>query len=235
MRLSRLPFFQKYLFILVHVKRLLSGGFAKQYFSQWGEDIVLQHLFSKKSKGFYVDVGAYHPLHYSNTYLLHKQEWRGINVDPNPVSIALFKWHRSRDINVNYGIATEVTEKPYYIFNHQSCNTFSEAQKEKMLAKSYISLIETKIIPCVPLQYILDEHAPGVTVDFLNIDVEGMNFEVLQTLDFQKLAPQVICIEDDNFNFDKLNNNTSTIFQLLSQYGYMLHSKVGLSCIYVKQ
>ena len=235
MNLSHPPFLQKHLFILVHIKGLLAGGFSKRSYSQWGEDIVLQKIFTALKNGFYVDVGAYHPFHYSNTYLLYKKGWRGVNVDSNHSSIALFNWHRPRDINLNYGVLSKVTSKPYYVFNHQSCNTFSEEQKEKMLKKSYISLIDTKSVPCMPLQHMLDTHAPGRAIDFLNVDVEGANFEVLQTLDLQRVAPRVICIEDDDFNFTPPSGRSSTICQLLSKSGYSLHSKIGPSCIYVRE
>jgi FkbM family methyltransferase len=209
----------------------LTGGFARPYYSQWGEDIVLSGLFADQQEGFYVDVGAYHPMHYSNTHLLYKKGWRGINIDPNPSSIALFNMHRGRDVNLNYGVSREAGEHPYFIFNHQSCNTFSEAQKELMQKKSFIRHIETKPIPCVPLQQILDTHAKDTRIDFLNVDVEGMSMEVLQSLDWKKQSPRVICVEDDDFDPGKPGFG-SEIFRYLTERSYVLHSKVGRSCIY---
>ena len=137
MNLSRTSFPQRYLFLLVHIKGLLKG-FGKKYYSQGGEDAVLQHIFSNKKNGFYVDVGANHPMHYSNTYLLYKRGWSGINIDPNPASIKLFNWHRRRDCNINCGIAEEATKKEYYMFNHQSCNTFSKKQEEILSSNLYL-------------------------------------------------------------------------------------------------
>jgi len=232
MKLSQLSFFQKYLYFLVHIKGLLSHGFAKKYYSQVGEDIVLEHLFSGQRKGFYVDVGAYHPKHYSNTYLLYKMGWRGINIDPNPNSIRLFNWHRRRDTNLNYGINTESSTRPYFIFNHQSCNTFSTEQKDLMLKKSFIQLIKETNILCVPLQELLDEHASGKVIDLLNVDVEGMGMQVLQSLDWNKIHPKVICVEDDDFDFTNKEEFGSEIFSFLNGKSYILHAKTGLSCIY---
>lgn len=232
MKLSDISFLQKHLFFLVHLKGILTGGFSKKYYSQFGEDIVLGRLCSGKRKGFYVDVGAYHPMHYSNTHLLYKKGWRGINIDPNPNSIRLFNLHRRRDINVNCGVSEIVYEKPYFIFNHQSCNTFSPAHKEMMLNQSFIKLVREQKISCKPLQHILDEYAPNVCIDFLNIDVEGMGLEVLRSIDWEKTRAEVICIEDDDFDFGNKNNFGSHIFSFLTEKSYVLDSKIGLSCIY---
>lgn len=228
MTLSQFPFLQKYLFFLVHIKGLLTGGFGKKYYGQWGEDIVLDKFFAEKNRGFFVDVGAYHPMHYSNTYLLYKNGWRGINIDANPNSIRLFNLHRRRDINLNYGVSENAATKTYFVFNHQSCNTFSAEQKEEMLRKSFIRLIEEKEILCVPLQKLLDEHAPHTPIDLLNIDVEGMGLEVLRSLDWNT-RPRVICVEDDELDLSDPNSDTCSF---LKARGYALHSKVGPTCIY---
>lgn len=205
------------------------GSFRRSYYSQFGEDVVLRSLFKSTQNGVFVDVGAYHPMHYSNTFLLYKRGWRGMNIEPNPVGVFLFNLHRPQDININSGIAPTVTEKSYYVFNHQSCNTFSEAQKEEVLKRPFIQFISTKHIPCRPLQGIIDEYMPGKRIDLLNVDVEGQNFEVLKTLDWQKNRPRVVCIEDDSFSFEK----GSEIHVLLTSHDYALHSRVGLSSIYV--
>lgn len=235
MRLSALPFFQKHLYLLVHIKGLLTRGFGKKYYSQFGEDIVLERLCSGRRKGFYIDVGAYHPMHYSNTYLLYKKGWRGVNIDPNPHSMRLFNIHRRRDINLNVGIDDHAIERPYFIFNHQSCNTFSEKQKDLMLKKPFIRLIKEIRMPCVPLQTLLNTHAPGGGIDVLNVDVEGMSMQILRSIDWGKVCPKIICIEDDDFNFKDKEKFGSKIFSFLTERRYSLHSKVGLSCIYVSE
>lgn len=229
---SRFPFLQKHLYFFVHAKGLLMRGFARKYYGQLGEDIVLGHLFSSKRKGFYIDVGAYHPMHYSNTYLLYKKGWSGINIDPNPSSIFLFNIHRRRDINLNFGISEEAAAKPYFIFNHQSCNTFSPEQKEAMQKKSFIRLIKEIMVSCFPLQKILDEYALKKEIDLLNIDAEGMSMEILRSLDWKRTHPKVICIEDDDFDFLKKENFGSAVFQFLSEHSYTLYAKIGFTCIY---
>lgn len=222
--------FDRNLFYLVHIKGALTHGFYRKSYAQFGEDLFLVNYFKNKKEGFFVDVGAFHPKHYSNTYTLYRRGWSGINVEPNAASCALFRWVRPRDVTVNMGVAAAEGTQTYYVFNHQSCNTFSETQKDEMLKRKFLHLIDTREIACAPLRDIVRQHAGGKRIDLLNIDVEGMGFEVLQTLDMSTNAPEVICIEDDTFSEEK--RESSAVYALLTARGYMLRSFVGPTCIY---
>ena len=79
--------------------------FPKKTYSMYGEDIVVNKFFKKKSLGYYVDVGCYHPIDGNNTYLLFKKGWKGINIDINKLSIELFKNARKRDLNINTAVS----------------------------------------------------------------------------------------------------------------------------------
>ena len=220
-------FLQQYLYILVHIKGLLRG-FGRTSFSQFGEDRVLESLFRGQKKGVYVDVGAYHPMHYSNTNTLYKKGWHGLNIEPNGSAVSLFKIHRRRDTTVRSGVSTEPEILPYFVFNHQSCNTFSEEQKDIVLRKSFISLLRVEEVTCEPLQSIIDANGFDGAIDLLNIDVEGNNLNVLESLDWAKNKPKVVCVEDDDFEFE----TGSAIHTFLTKQSYTLHSRVGLSSIY---
>ena len=227
---GKISIVDRFLYFLVHVKGLLTHGFRKTHYSQWGEDIAILSQ-ARKGKGFYIDVGAYHPLHYSNTHLLHRKGWKGINIDPNPDSIALLKLYRPNDTNLNSGIAEQAETKTYYVFNHQSCNTFSSAHKETMLARRFMRLIREIEIPCIPLQSVIDTHAKDIEIDLLNIDVEGMGLSVLRSFDITKVRPHIICIEDDDLDFSK-EGFASGIHEYLITHGYALFTRVGHSSLY---
>lgn len=222
-------FRDRYLYLFVHLKGLLTGRFSRSSYSQWGEDRVITDLFKDQPNGFYVDVGAFHPFHYSNTALLYKKGWQGINIDPNPSAIALFSLHRGRDTNLNLGVAEREQTLPYYVFNHQAYNTFSDQQKTNALKNSFVRLIETKQIRCQPLSAILASYAQGKHIDFLNIDVEGMSMNVLRSFPLDSFQPKVICVEDDEPDTSK-----SDIFSFLTEAGYTLHVRLGHSTIYTR-
>ena len=79
--------------------------YPKKSYSLFGEDTFIINYFKNKSRGFYIDVGCYHPLEGSNTHLLYKKGWRGINFDISDFSIKLFKFLRKRDISIRSGIS----------------------------------------------------------------------------------------------------------------------------------
>ena len=79
--------------------------FPRKSYSSYGEDEIILKFFRNKKNGFYVDVGCYHPLVGSNTYLLYKKDWKGVNIDVNQLSIDLFKRARKNDENINIAIS----------------------------------------------------------------------------------------------------------------------------------
>jgi hypothetical protein len=86
------------------------------YYSQEGEDIVLQRFLQEKEKGFYIDIGAHHPTRFSNTYLLYLKGWRGVNIDAMPGSMELFNELRPEDINIEVPVSDESKEMLFYIY-----------------------------------------------------------------------------------------------------------------------
>lgn len=202
-------------------------------YSQFGEDIILQKLLKKKG-GFYVDVGAYHPKHYSNTHLLYKKGWRGINIDPNPDTIKLFKKYRRGDINLGIGISKNKTTLKYYTFSHSNWNTFSKEQADMWLQKPNVRFTGEKNIQCLPLKEILQKHIPnGTEIDLLNIDAEGMDLEVLESNDWAKYTPRVIVVESAEFNPDIPGEDE--IYAFLRKRSYALYAFLGVSLIFIKE
>jgi len=69
----------------------------KKSYSQDGEDVVLASFYEnmKNYRGFYVDIGAHHPVRFSNTWMFYKNGWKGINIDPTPGSMKAFNVIRS--------------------------------------------------------------------------------------------------------------------------------------------
>jgi hypothetical protein len=92
------------------IKKFIRNHFDNPFrcYGHSGEDLVLDRLLNGKRMGFYIDVGAHHPTRFSNTYLFYKKGWSGINIDANPKSMELFNRRRSRDINIEVGIAKKM-------------------------------------------------------------------------------------------------------------------------------
>ena len=110
-------FFVKRFFYILFYKAF---GFVAP---QEGENIILERIFAKQFKGLYVDVGAHHPVRFSNTANLYQKGWTGINIEPNQETIKAFKKIRSKDINLNIAISTIKKSCIYYKFKEPALNT----------------------------------------------------------------------------------------------------------------
>jgi len=221
----------KYLFTLVNIKKSLISGFRQEHYSQSGEDILIGKILTEKN-GFYVDVGAFHPKHYSNTHLLYKKGWKGINIDPNPATINLFKKSRKNDVNLQMGISDGEKKSTYYKFSHASCNTFSREQAEKMKKKKWIDFLGTELVHCSSLREVFKKYVPdNQTIDLLNVDVEGLDENVLRSNDWERYKPRVIVVESPNFDID--HPETDAVYKFLKSKSYTPYAFTGLSLVFV--
>lgn len=203
---------------------------SKTIWSQYGEDIVISWLFLHKHNGFFVDIGAYHPKKISNTYWFYERGWRGINIEPNLDALKDFELQRPEDINVNAGVYNKEGLLTFYKFNHSYLNTLDAEVGEQRIkdGEPFIEKIDVKV---ERLETILDKYANGREIDFLTIDVEGFDLEVLQSNNWEKYRPKIICVEDWMMDIEKYIA-TSEKHQFLKSLGYNLVSKVIDSYMY---
>jgi FkbM family methyltransferase len=167
--------------------------FKKKSYSMDKEDLVIDEYFKNKNKGFYVDVGCYHPLQRNNTMLLYQKGWRGINIDISDFSIKLFNFLRPDDFNLNVAVSNK--EGEIDMFFQKKLSQLSTT-KENSAKNAFQGNILNKKILSRKLTSILDEGKyKDKKIDFLNIDAEGADFEILQSLDLNKYSPELICIE----------------------------------------
>ncbi|NII81001.1 FkbM family methyltransferase [Pedobacter riviphilus] len=206
-------------------------SYGVRAYSSEGEDMILKRIFDKKQHGVYVDVGAHHPFRVSNTYLLYKQNWTGINIDPMPGSMAVFNRHRPKDINLEMGVSAVKQQLTYFIFNEPALNTFSpEKVKEYSQAARYHVIAEKKI-ETWPLADILDEYlAKDTTIDFLTIDAEGLDLEVLRSNNWNKYKPEYVLAESPPF--EVFQPESSELYQFMQQIGYSLFAKTYYTYIF---
>jgi FkbM family methyltransferase len=204
--------------------KFINRHWQKSY-SQEGEDLILYRLiYGKIEKGFYVDVGAHHPKRFSNTYFFYKKGWQGINIEPMPGSKYLFNLYRPRDINLEIPISSKEEILTYYIFNDPALNGFLNKNLQNTLESRGYKIIKTVKLKTRTLRDVLYEHMPaGKKINLLNIDVEGLDMDVLQSNDWQKFKPEIILIEDRDFRLD--NPKESAIYNFLSVKNYALIAK----------
>lgn len=192
------------------------------YFSQSGEDASIAAIFRRhlenQYKGFFIDIGAYHPYKGSNTYIFYREGWRGINIDARPNSMAEFKKLRPEDINIEMGIGNSTAVLPFYMIKDKpGMNSFSLEAIKSMGLELEIEKVEQ--VRVSSLENLLDSQLPnGKKIDLMNIDVEGFDYEVLISNNWEKYKPSVICLETEAYTFNDLIKNKSVSFLIDKGY-----------------
>lgn len=203
------------------VKRFLLGDpnlKPRLCYAQDGEDLILDRLLNGQKDGFYVDVGAHHPMRFSNTYLFYLRGWKGINVDAEPGSMKAFRKYRPRDVNLECGVADCAGTLPYYRFNEPALNTF-DLTEARLKDRPPYRLIEQVDVKVRRLDDLLTEYLPrGQSIDVLSIDVEGKDEEVLRSNDWSKFRPRFILAE--TLRTDMRNVGECPVVRFLSSVGY---------------
>ncbi len=212
------------------VRDVLPGGHGRTSFAQEGEDLILERIFESQPSGIYVDVGAHHPLRFSNTLLLSRRGWRGVNIDATPGSMAPFREQRPRDVNLEVGVGARDEVRDFFLFNEPALNTF-DAARAKSLEKPPYKIEAIRPVRCAPLATLLAEHSIGA-IDLLTIDAEGFDFEVLQTLDWDVSRPTVVLTEQ--FSRDIATLLESELHAFMAARGYRLIAKTFNSVFYVR-
>jgi FkbM family methyltransferase len=212
--------------------KMLARRFERVSFSQEGEDLLLLHIFENHPSGFYVDVGAFHPVKFSNTYLLYKRGWRGINIDATPGSMDLFRRWRKRDINIEAAVGDKKGVLTCYMFNQANLNTFdSEVAKKRAIAPG-CRLLRTVHLEIRPLGQILAEYLPAETkIDLLNVDAEQSDLSVLLSNDWERYRPNVVVVELTVLTIEGVLN--SELYKFMSKLEYRLFARTISSCFFL--
>lgn len=199
--------------------------FGKRSYAQCGEDLIALELLKDIKKGTYLEIGAYHPKVFSNTYLFYKKGWRGTVVEPNEGMAGLFKKSRPEDLFVEAGIVTPPSPPlnlrggrgsymDYYVFEEETRNTFSKEMAERYQRAGY-RVQRTERKKMIQLGEVLKKN-----VDLLSIDTEGLDEEIVKALVKTKVRPKVIIVEGEGAG------------KVLEKAGYSLMGKTPYSLIY---
>jgi FkbM family methyltransferase len=201
--------------------------FGERTYAQHGEDLVLACIFERLGieRPSYIDCGAFHPSEISNTLLFYLKGSRGINIDADWEAIEMFQKDRPEDVNLRVGIMPRQGSATFYRSDGtRGCNSFVKEHLEKFAPVTDEEVIETKT-----MMQIVDEYAGGEFPDLLNLDVEGLDLEILESLDFKRTAPKVVCVEAMEHGARR------PIWQHLAREGYEFIFRCVHNDIYVKR
>jgi FkbM family methyltransferase len=209
----------------------------KLSFSQSGEDVIAAFIFEPLGikRPTYLDIGAHHPSYLSNTYHFYRKGSSGVCVEPNPALAPAFQQKRPRDKCLTVGVSTGTeTRAPFYIMTADTLSTFSQEDAQRLAATTTQRIEQVIELPLLSINQIIAEHFT-TPPNFVSIDVEGTNFQVIRSLDFQRFHPEVFCIETLTYNEDKSERKLHEIIELMQSHGYMTYADTYVNTIFVDQ
>jgi len=202
----------------------------KKSFSQKGEDLLIEK-FLHGFKGMYVDVGANDPHRFSNTKRFYLKGEKGINIEPNPINYKRFITEREKDINLNYGIGKTKRKMTFYVMFPDTLSTCSRCVRDQLVAQGYVNEKQLTI-SIMPLSIILKKYCQGKHISFFSIDTEGYDLEVLESNNWKKFRPKIICIESSNKQENKkIADKKNKLF--LKKQGYISIAHTEINDIYI--
>lgn len=163
-------------------------------YAQNAEDVVLARAFGDRNDGFFVDVGANDPTHDSVTRHFYERGWNGVNIEPLVRCFDALQEARPRDVNLNVGVGQSPGRLKFYLVPEaRAMSTFSARHAELVREMGYRT-VQTHV-DVRTLDDVFAEHVRDRTVDFLKVDVEGLEDEVLGTFDWARWRPRVVLVE----------------------------------------
>tara|TARA_B100000674_G_scaffold208537_1_gene170583 strand:+ start:38 stop:781 length:744 start_codon:yes stop_codon:yes gene_type:complete len=158
-------------------------------YSHWGVDLIITKLLNSKNKGIYIDVGCHHPFLNNHSYLLYKSGWVGINIDIDYNSIDMFNFFRKSDVNIQTAVTDHKGEVDLFFYHNRAAkNTISkefgsDAKEQKKINSDTLNNI------------IENSKFKNSKIDFVSIDVEGNEMNVLNGFNLKKYKPKLILLE----------------------------------------
>ncbi len=194
-------------------------------FSQYHEDLIIDAILGCSQEGFYIDVGANHPQLLNNTKRFYDKGWRGVNIEPNPTLFNLLQQERINDINLNVGLGKEKGEMYFYLLDPDSLSTFNLKTAESAIESLGARLVSRLLIDVNTLKDVLESYISEQSIDFMSIDVEGYEEEVIAGGDWHKFRPKLLLME--------INQRGKELIDSMQQKDYRLIYSNGTNGIFI--
>lgn len=211
---------------------------AHASYSQVGEDRVVNYLFETLglTDTTYLDIGTNYPVVGNNTYLFYDRGCRGVCIEPDPEMFKRIQKKRPGDKVINAGIGVmNAAGAPFYLFpgNLVGWSTFSE---QEAILREKESGLKPEIIS-IPLMNINDIIAANFDPypNFISLDVEGMDLDILKSMDFGRFRPEAICVETISFSITNAERKLNDTIEFMHGKGYLTYADTHVNTIFCKK
>jgi FkbM family methyltransferase len=224
-------------------RRLFLSGCQGSY-SQFGEDLIVSHFFHGQGIVLpsYLDIGANHPRFISNTYYFYQRGSHGVLVEPNPRLSKRLRSARPRDVVLDIGIgADSKSEADFYLFagHADGLSTFSRAEALHwetvgMKGAGRLTVDAVLKIALIPINEVIRRHFPTRPPHFLSLDIEGLDLDILKTLDFARHGPDMICVETLAYRDDQSTYKRTDTIEFMHANGYGTYADTRVNTIFCR-
>jgi len=213
--------------------RLPSFYYKMKSYSQCGEDLIVKFLLDvihgTRPKR-YLDIGANHPFRLSNTALLYSNGGQGLLIEPNPYFSQLLRQKRPRDNVIECGVHfSEYTHADYYVMDSPTLNTFSDEELKRYQSMGH-RLEKTLNVELKNINVVLD--MAGET-DFMSIDIEGLDKEIIEAIDWTRYRPTCVCVETLTYETKKEPEKNTSIIKIMESKNYFLYADTFVNSIFI--
>ncbi|MBT8593997.1 FkbM family methyltransferase [Polynucleobacter paneuropaeus] len=210
--------------------------FSRRSYSQSGEDIIVAYIFHslgiKNIK--YLDIGAYAPKSLSNTFYFYERGFSGLCVEANPLLANAIAKERPRDITLNFAISSgEDGFLPFYIMSAPTLSTLSLLEAERLQAEEGVFIESTENVKVLSINSLIKQYFPEKDLNFISLDVEGMDYLIMQSFDFAFIRPLVFCLETLEYKKHGEQRKIEKLINLMTENGYLLYADTQINSIFV--
>jgi FkbM family methyltransferase len=206
-------------------------------YSQAGEDRILSYLFATMGmhRPTYLDIGANDPMQGNNTYLFYENGGSGVCIEPDKAIFDNLSKTRERDTCLNIGITfDDKKEADFYVFPIPALNTLSKKEAEYREKNGSYKVEKIVRIPLKTINEIIQENF-SATPDLVSLDVEGIDLEIIKSLDFDKYRPFAICIETISYSENRTEEKITEILDFVVSKGYFIYADTHINTIFVDE
>jgi dTDP-4-dehydrorhamnose reductase len=203
----------------------------KRSYSAEGQDQILEAIFRNVLIGFYLEVGANHPVMSSNTLGLYLKGWSGLCIDGNAAFRPAWSEYRPRDRFMDLLVSDVVREVEFVCFPDDTMNTINSETASRYQGKFVRNEVRSEKRLTTTLNSICEQYLHGREIHLLSIDVEGEDLNVLKGVDLKRFLPGVLLIETKGFSFSLAIEHE--IVSYLYEFGYRMIAKTPLDAFFV--
>lgn len=206
-------------------------------YSQAGEDAVIRFLFNDFGVRTiqYLDLGTNIPDDGNNTFLFYKDGSRGVCVEADSSLIDKIQKVRPQDKIINAGVSvSEEKEADFYIFNEPSINTFNKTEAEERTSSGNYKIERVAKVPLININDLLKDNFQNYP-HLISIDIEGLDLEVLKSLNYDLYPVPVICVETCTYSENHIRPKDTTIAAFMTTKGYEVYADTYINTIFVNK